>query len=324
MRTRIPVVVALVALASAVIATGAARATYPGANGRLAFASDGAGDLDVYTVNADGSGLVNLTSAPGAPAFALEPDWSPGGGRITFRAGRANAGEIYTANADGSGIVRVTDDAFRDRFPAWSPDGTTIVFESNRSDPSYATCVDTGTCNTDIFAVPAGGGVPVQLTFDAGADSDPQLSPDGRFLAYDSDLGGAFAVYRLDLVTGEVTKLTVDGMEAGEPDWSPDGTQIAFVDNFACGVKKNLHGKGCKSDVFVMSADGSLVRQLTSGFGNNLGPSWSPQGDAIAFEHGNNLGLNRQRLYTIHPDGSGLRRLTHDNGNDITPDWGAR
>lgn len=296
-----------------------AGATFPGPAGRIAFASNAAGDLDVWTMNPDGSGASNLTTAPGSPGFAFEPDWSPDGTKIAFRSGREAAGEIYTMNADGTGFSQLTSNAYKDYAPAWSPDGKMIAFTSNRNDPFPATCNGLSGCNDDIFVMPATGGTPVQLTFGTGADEFPQFSPDGQLIAYNSDESGAMAIYTVDLETLAVTKLTEDSLQAGQPDWSPDGTKIVFLDNFVFCKKP----KDCNSNIFVMNADGGGVTQLTFKFGDNFPhPTWSPDGDKIVFTHGILRGGRPGQIYTMNPDGTGITRVTHTNDASTTPDWG--
>jgi Tol biopolymer transport system component len=298
-----------------------AWATFPGSDGRIAFSSDAAGDLDIWTVNPDGSGATNLTGGSSAPAFALEPDGSPDGSKIAFRAGRADAAEIYTMSADGSGITQLTSNAFKDYAPTWSPDGTEIAFASNRNDPSFATCVSRfDGCIVNIFVMPATGGSPVQATFGLGTDQNPTFSPDGRFIAYSSNVSGAFAIYKVDLDTFSVTKLTPDSLRAGDPDWSPDGTKIAFDNNFqACKTGTST----CTNDVFVMPANGGTVTQLTHQFGDNYDSTWSPQGDKIAFTHAKGAQFKQQQNYTMNPGGTEITRITHNNDENFTPDWGS-
>jgi Tol biopolymer transport system component len=301
-------------------ASAPAWATFPGTNGRIAFESDGAGDLDIWTVKPDGTAAVNLTAAADAPAFDREPDWSPDGKAIAFRSGRGAAGEIYTMDSNGTAFTQLTSNtSIKDYSPAWSPDGSTIAFASNRNDPHPDTCIDLFGCNDDIFLMPATGGTPVQITFDSGADEFEQFSPDGRSIVYQTDAGGVYAVYKVNIHTLKVTKLTADSLRAGDPDYSPDGTKIAFINNFfPCKTYKE-----CASDIFVMNADGSGATQLTQKFGDNTNPSWSPQGDKIVFSHENPAEVKPAQLYAINPDGTGLTRITHTNDNSIGPDWGS-
>src|SRR6266478_5950647 len=86
-------------------AAHSARATFPGGDGRIAFTGSGSGNNDIYTMNPDGSGLVNVTNSP---ADDGRPDYSPDGTKIAFRSNRTGNQEIFTMNADGSGVKQIT------------------------------------------------------------------------------------------------------------------------------------------------------------------------------------------------------------------------
>jgi Tol biopolymer transport system component len=101
-------------------ATGPAHATFAGRAGRIAFTSNASGNNEVYTINPDGSGIVDVTNDPSDDG---RPDYSPDGSKIAFRSNRAGNQEIYSMNADGSGVARLTFDPAYDVQPVWSPDG---------------------------------------------------------------------------------------------------------------------------------------------------------------------------------------------------------
>ncbi len=97
----------------------------------------GPGDLTItarrwlhYVINVDGTGLKNLTDAPGDD---WSPDWSPDGSRIAFDSNRDGQSEIYVMNADGSGLSRLTQSPDAQRAPDWSSDGQEIVYSSNQA-----------------------------------------------------------------------------------------------------------------------------------------------------------------------------------------------
>jgi Tol biopolymer transport system component len=74
-----------------------------------------------------------------------------------------------------------------------------------------------------------------------------------------------------------------------------------------------------------MNADGSNITQLTSKFGNNLSPKWSPGGDKITFTHGNFGKDARAQIYTMNADGTGITRVTANSSDfNFGPDWGPR
>src|SRR5207248_3000848 len=99
------------------------------AAGQIAFTSGRDGNDEIYVMNADGSGQVNLTNNP---ALDQVPAWSPDGSKIAFTSGRDGNDEIYVMNADGSSQVNLTNTPGYDEVPLWSPDGTKIVFLSDR------------------------------------------------------------------------------------------------------------------------------------------------------------------------------------------------
>ena len=81
---------------------------------------------EIYAVNADGSGKVNLTNDP---ADDFTPSWSPDGTKIAFARWDGGSGaEVYVMNADGTGQTNLTNNPADDSEPAWSPDGTKIAF----------------------------------------------------------------------------------------------------------------------------------------------------------------------------------------------------
>jgi TolB protein len=98
-------------------------------------------------------------------------------------------------------------------------------------------------------------------------------SPDGRWLAFDSDQSGNADIYRMPLAGGETEQLTTDPADDFAPAWSPDGTQIAFH-SFRNGNR----------DLFVMPATDGTPQQVTSGPAQDRYPRWSPDGNRLAFK----------------------------------------
>jgi Tol biopolymer transport system component len=162
---------------------------------------------DIYVINANGSGLVQLTKT----GHESSPAWSPDGSVIAFESTRDGNSEIYVMRADGSGITRLTHRAANDYDPAWSPDGTKIAFDS---DPS-------GCCgNFDIYLMNANGSAATRLTRDPHDDSWPTWSPDGTRIVFDSDRSGKTEIYLMNSNGRGVIRLT-NAAEDFSPAWTP-------------------------------------------------------------------------------------------------------
>jgi len=137
---------------------------------QIAFTAPGVGGADdLFVINVDGTGLVNLTNTAASEGNAA---WSPDGRRIAFNSNRDGNAEIYVVNADGSDPVRLTVAPAADLAPDWSPDGRKITFESSRDG------------NREIYVMNADGTDQVRLTFDARIDAFPSWSRDGKWIAF--------------------------------------------------------------------------------------------------------------------------------------------
>jgi Tol biopolymer transport system component len=127
---------------------------------------DHSGDEELYLMNADGTGVVQLTSNA---VFDSAPVFSPDGSKIVFESardsGNALALDIYVMNADGTGVRRLTADPAHDEGPASSPDGTKVLFTSERAGQS------------DIWVMDADGRHVRRLTHDAARDESPDWQP---------------------------------------------------------------------------------------------------------------------------------------------------
>ena len=198
------------------------RFTWSPDGARLAFGcAIGDADRDIWVVNADGTGLANLTDAHSG--HQEWPSWSPelpgGGTRIAYAQFVQGEPQIWTMADDGSDPRQVTSGM--DRAPAWSPDGLTIAFQR------------TGAATFgDIYLVDAGGGnvrglVGAHL---AGPQDAPAWSPDGRLVAFSSThetFGtGQTVVHQIYTVWADGSKLArrTDGtFQVGNPAWRVRG-----------------------------------------------------------------------------------------------------
>jgi TolB protein len=247
---------------------------------------------DVWSVNADGTDLTRLTHSP-EPEF--DATWSPDGTQIAFRFERNDDPEIWLMNADGSDRRRLT----RGLSPAWSPDGSKIVYAS----PGEIPCPPgRGPRCTGLSIMNADGSGQHRLPHTEGGEY-PSWSPDGSRIAFNSNLTGDHVMYIARADGSKVVDLFRTG-EGWQVDWSPDGRSILFTshrdhpDNY--------------TDVYVMRPDGSAVRRLTRN--SAYTPAWSPDGDHIVF--------SAPGLFIMDPDGSDMKALpTPGVGETALPDW---
>jgi Tol biopolymer transport system component len=159
----------------------------------IAFDSNRSGNMDIWIMRKDGSGLRQLTTNP---AHDWVPHWSPDGKQIAFHSLRHGNRDLYVMPVAGGAIKPLTTHPAEDFAPVWSPDGETIAFDSNRSG------------NMDIWLIPSEGGEPRQVTFHEARDFSLLWSPDGKRLVFSTDRTGYNELFFIPLEGGDPVQLT--------------------------------------------------------------------------------------------------------------------
>jgi len=146
----------------------------------------------VWRMRSDAGERVNLSDASGAGAKVNEgmSTYSPDGTRIVFRSSRNGSMNLYLMDADGKNVRQLTDGPWRDNFPVFSPDGKSIAFSSDRDGPKDIR--GNKTFDNYILQLNPNGtsGALRRITTDAGQDSHPYFSPDGKWVSFSSERAG--------------------------------------------------------------------------------------------------------------------------------------
>jgi Tol biopolymer transport system component len=299
------------------LASVPAHATFPGQNGKIVFTANPTGTWQMYTINADGTGMTRITNLPPTTNELWVPSFSPDGKKIAFCHDMTGAPEIYTINADGSGLTQMTFDNLFDCAPRWSPDGTRIAFA--RLDPS--------SLQTVIGTMPADGtGSITDLTSKIWSAFWPTYTPDGSQITFVSTQAGFISVVWIMNSDGKhqrrLTQATLEGFPA---DVSPDGEHILVVNHESTPITPN--------QIFRMNLNGTDLDRLTNpGKGHvDLPGTYSPDGTKIVFPSDRLSGNQSLDLFVMNADGSGIHRIASGltvggcpDGNCVTPSWGPK
>lgn len=286
-------------------ATAPTHEPVPVAGGVFAFYSTRDGNSEIYVMNSDGSGLMRLTNDP---AYDDSPAISPDGRQVVFLTSRDDPSprfpdlkyEIYLVNSDGTGLLRLTTTDAGEDHPAWSPDGSKILFDADYDDDGFY----------EIYTIDPDGSNLNRLTSNQANDQFADWSPDGRQIAFSSDRNGNWDLFVMNADGSNQQPLTTSNDWELFPAWSPDGKQIVF--NW-------LVPKSGDTDVYVMNSDGTGLNQLTDSPGYDENPTWAPDGSQIAFQTRRDGNFE---LYIMNRDGADQRPLDPHQSDELWPGWG--
>jgi hypothetical protein len=287
---------------------------------------------DVFAVSLDGDREWNLTEGGSflehQARSEQNPAFSPDGARFAwFDRYRKKlyltevvSGETHVL-VDGIGAGSLLQGGAFD--PAWSPDGRLIAFSGMDQTPDPRFFYPA----SRIFVVDAAGGGATQLT-DGDQDTNdgwPKWSPDGQTLAFlrtrtldpvdEGEAASEQALWFMNVDGTDQREVATQPKDATfsvvDGDWSPDGTRfVAEVD------------LGRQHDLFVVNIDGRTGYRLTDHPAWDTSPTWSPDGQWIAFQTGRWGNFpGHAEIAVVRTDGSDLTRLTHDCWGDYDPFW---
>ena len=257
---------------------------------RFLFINNNTGNKEVYICDFDGYNIERLTSDK---SIALFPKWSPRGDGFAFTSYRGGSPMIYYMDLASDKIKKISGS--KEGYSAsWSHDGRNLDLTLREKGDS------------DIYTVNLDGKILKKLTNHWGIDISPSRSPDGKKMAFVSDRSGTPQIYVKDMVTGTEERITFDFKYCTSPVWSALN-KIAFK-----AINEGIH------DIYTINPDGTGLRCLTEGNGNNEEPCWSPDGRYIVFSSNRSGGYH---LYLMNSNGYNQRRITYFKGEERSPSW---
>jgi len=191
--------------------------------------------------------IANFRGSNSAPA------WAPNGRELAVTLSREGPAQLHLINRDGIGTPRrLTASSSIDTEPAFSPDGRTVYFVSDRGG------------GPQIYRVPAAGGNVERVTFSGSYNISPAISPDGTTLAYVARSGNSFRVTTLDLASGAVQTLS-DTNDDESPSFAPNGRLLLYA--------SRAQGR----DVLMTTTlDGKIRTRLVTSGVDMREPAWGP------------------------------------------------
>jgi TolB protein len=265
--------------------------------GKIVYTCEVLRDADIFDqiciINADGTGQRQLTDTEGS---AYYPALSPDGNQVIFVSNMSGVHDIYEMDLNTGNIDKLTSGLGDPTSPRISPDGNLIAFANvkNKITSLYVMNRD----GSYIHAIYNGGGL------------RPAWSPDGSQLSFYNESDGQ--IYIIDKDGNNPYAITSSKEFGAGTSWSSDGNYLAFY-----------QGSSPDRQLYLMDTRGSNIKKVTS-VGENLGPTFSPDGNWIGFSCYKPGARNSSEgeIYIIRADGTGLQQLTHNSLLDWQPYWG--
>ena len=267
--------------------------------GRLVFHANREGRHRLYTLDLTTGVVGQLTS--GVNYHDEDAVVSPDGTRVAFTTTRfdSRTWDIAVIDTKSGDVRRVTTHLAFDREAAWSPDGLSLLFSSDREGTQA------------VFRMSLDTAAIVRVSPPPERALMPAASPDGRSVAYTMGTPDGFRLVVQNLSTGVVRTLTNLG-DAAEPQWSPDGSQLAYT---------RLSPSGSLIEIVTL-ATGAVWPLAVEGLLDAREPAWSPDGEWIAVA-GSVVPADDEDwdLVALRIDPPAAFRLTGGAADDRAPSW---
>jgi TolB protein len=228
------------------------------ASSKIAFVATKTGKKEIFTCDADGSGIVQLTNDG---SISVAPNLSPDRRNLVYTGYKSGYADVYEINLGSGARNRIMKYPGTNSGATFSPDGSRLAVTLSKDG------------NPELYVTGSGGGGAHRLTRTPGVESSPTWGPNGDDLIYSSDDRGGPQLYRISSGGGSARLISTGHGYCTEPSWSPDGKRVAF----------NTRGGGFQVTILDL-ASGS-----TRTVGEGQDPAWGANSRHIIFASGNSL-----------------------------------
>lgn len=256
----------------------------------------------VYTASLDRAGAIDAGHRYAADILAIFGGKSLVGTRIVFVSDRSGSKEIWVMNWDGTDQRPLTHYRSITSFPTASPDGRIVAF----------TTYTGGTPSIQMFSLDTGRKLPF-YNQRASMNAFVTFTPDSKRIIFSSTAGGGPAqLYMANADGSGLHRITASGAIEVEPKINPK-TGADLVD---------VSGRsGPNPQLYHMSLEGTDVQRLTPGTGEATNPSWSPDGDHIAFAWTKGYEPGNYNIFLMDVASQQTTQLTSNEGRNENPSW---